>query len=325
MSEPGQAPEAAEQTERDPAQEIKPADADTGSWVDHTPERVRPFLRLMRMDRPIGSWLLFWPCAFGLILGAVADGRMIPDPIHVLLMGIGAVVMRGAGCTYNDIVDRDIDAQVARTRGRPIPSGAVSVKAAWILAIGLSLLGFVILVSFNVLTIILGISSLVLVAIYPFMKRITWWPQAWLGLTFNWGAILGFTAETGELAAPALILYAGCFFWTLGYDTIYAHQDKEDDALIGVGSTARRLNLLTKPWLYAFYSATFSLILISGLLVGLGIAYVIALLVAGIHMIWQLHALDIDRPLLCLKLFRSTRDTGAFITAAMLLGAVAMV
>ena len=325
MSEPGQAPGDAEQTERDPAREIKPADAVTGSWVDHAPEALRPFLRLMRMDRPIGSWLLFWPCAFGLILGAVADGRIYPDPVHVLLMGIGAVVMRGAGCTYNDIVDRDIDAQVARTRGRPIPSGAVSVKAAWILAIALSLVGFVILVSFNVLTIILGISSLLLVAVYPFMKRITWWPQAWLGLTFNWGAILGFTAETGELAAPALVLYAGCFFWTLGYDTIYAHQDKEDDALIGVGSTARRLNLFTMPWLYAFYSATFSLILISGLLAGLGIAFVIALLVAGIHIIWLLRALDIDRPLLCLKLFRSSRDTGALITAAMLLGAVAMV
>jgi len=324
MSEPRQAPTGTKQSERDPVSEIKPSDAVTGNWVDHAPKPLRPFLRLMRMDRPIGSWLLFWPCAFGLILGAFADGRMF-DPVHVLLMGIGAVVMRGAGCTYNDIVDRDIDAQVARTRGRPIPSGAVSVRAAWILAIALSLVGFLILISFNFLTIVLGISSLALVAIYPFMKRITWWPQVWLGLTFNWGAILGFTAETGELAAPALILYAGCFFWTLGYDTIYAHQDKEDDALIGVGSSARRLNLLTKPWLYVFYSATFFLILISGLLVGLGIVFAIGLLVAGFHMVWQLHALDIDRPLLCLKLFRSTRDTGALISAAMLLGALAMV
>jgi 4-hydroxybenzoate polyprenyltransferase len=279
----------------------------------------------MRMDRPIGSWLLFWPCVFGLMLGAVAAGRIFPDPLHVLLMGIGAVVMRGAGCSYNDIVDRDIDAQVARTRDRPIPSGAVSVKAAWALAIALSLIGFLILVTFNFLTIVLGISSLLLVAIYPFMKRITWWPQAWLGLTFNWGAILGFTAESGNLAAPALVLYAGCFFWTLGYDTIYAHQDREDDALIGVGSTARRLNLLTKPWLYGFFSATFFLVLIAGLLAGLGIAFALALLVAGMHMIWQLHTLDIERPLLCLRLFRSTRDTGALIAAAMFVGAVAMV
>lgn len=321
MSKPQQDPTGPAQSERDPQSEIKPSDSVTGSWVDRTPKPIRPFLRLMRMDRPIGSWLLFWPCAFGLILGAVADARMLPDPIHVLLMGIGAVVMRSAGCTYNDIIDRDIDAQVARTRGRPIPSGAVSVKAAWLLAVMLSLAGFVILVTFNVLTILLGISSLLLVAIYPFMKRITWWPQAWLGLTFNWGAILGFTAETGELTLPALVLYAGCFFWTLGYDTIYAHQDKEDDALIGVKSSARRLNLLTKPWLYGFFSATIFLILISGLLVGLGTEFSIALLVTGIHMFWQLHALDIGRPLLCLKLFRSTRYTGALITAAMLLGA----
>jgi 4-hydroxybenzoate polyprenyltransferase len=325
MSEPRQAPIETEQTERDPAREIKPVDAVTGSWVDRAPRRARPFLRLMRMDRPIGSWLLFWPCVFGIILGAVSDGRMFPDPVHILLMGIGSVVMRGAGCTYNDIIDRDIDAQVGRTRGRPIPSGAVSVRAAWILAIALSLIGFVVLVAFNVLTIVLGISSLALVAIYPFMKRITWWPQAWLGLTFNWGAILGFTAEAGELAPPAFILYAGCFFWTLGYDTIYAHQDKEYDAFIGIGSSARRLNILTKPWLYGFYSATFFLILASGLLVGLGIAFAITLLVTGIHMIWQLHALDIERPLICLRLFRSTRDTGALITMAMLLGAVATV
>lgn len=323
MSEPRQAPKTEARPEHDLTGEAKPADAISGSWVNHSPEGLRPFLRLMRMDRPIGSWLLFWPCAFGLIIGAAAEGRAFPDPMHVLLMGIGAVVMRGAGCTYNDIIDRDIDAQVARTRGRPIPSGAVSVAAAWVLAISLSLIGFAILVTFNFLTIILGISSLMLVAVYPFMKRITWWPQIWLGLTFNWGAILGFTAEAGELTLPALILYAGCFFWTLGYDTIYAHQDKEDDALIGVKSTARRLDLLTKPWLYGFYSATFFLILIAGLLTGLGFVFAIALLVAGLHMIWQLRALDIERPLLCLKLFRSTRNTGALIASAMLLGAVA--
>ncbi len=325
MSEPRQARKAATRTERDTVGETKPADGIPGIWVDQSPKGLRPYLRLMRMDRPIGSWLLFWPCAFGLIIGAATEGRMFPDPAHIFLMGIGSVVMRGAGCTYNDIIDRDIDAQVARTRGRPIPSGAVSVAAAWVLVVTLSLMGFVILMTFNLLTIILGISSLLLVAIYPFMKRITWWPQIWLGLTFNWGAILGFTAETGELTLPVLVLYAGCFFWTLGYDTIYAHQDKEDDALIGVKSTARRLNLLTKPWLYGFFSATFFLILIAGLLAGLGIVFAIALLAAGVHMIWQLHTLDTERPLLCLKLFRSTRDTGALIASAMLLGAVATV
>ncbi len=322
MSEPRQAPNVGTGAERARGGETKPADALSGSWVDQTPMSLRPFLRLMRMDRPIGSWLLFWPCAFGLIIGAASDGRNFPDPTHVILMAIGAVIMRGAGCTYNDIIDRDIDAQVARTRGRPIPSGAVSVAAAWVLAVTLSLVGFAILVTFNLLTIILGISSLLLVAIYPFMKRITWWPQIWLGLTFNWGALLGFTAEAGELGLPALVLYAGCFFWTLGYDTIYAHQDKEDDALIGVKSTARRLDLLTKPWLYGFYSATFFLILIAGFLAGLGFVFAIALLVAGVHMVWQLRTLDIERPLLCLKLFRSTRNTGALIALAMLLGTV---
>jgi 4-hydroxybenzoate polyprenyltransferase len=323
MSDPRQAQDIASRAEDGSPGPAKPADAISGSWVDRAPNGMRPFLRLMRMDRPIGSWLLFWPCAFGLILGAAAEGRIFPDPVHVILMGLGSVVMRGAGCTYNDIIDRHIDAQVARTRGRPIPSGAVSVTAAWILAIALSLIGFAILVTFNFLTIVLGISSLALVAIYPFMKRITWWPQVWLGLTFNWGAILGFTAETGTFTIPALALYAGCFFWTLGYDTIYAHQDREDDALIGVKSTARRLDLLTKPWLYGFYLATFFLILIAGILAGLGIAFAIALLIAGAHMLWQLRSLDIDRPLLCLKLFRSTRDTGFLIALAMLLGAAA--
>lgn len=323
MSDPRQAQEAATRAEHSLASQMKPADAVLGSWVDRAPAGLRPYLRLMRMDRPIGSWLLFWPCAFGLILGAATEGRMFPDPWYVTLMGIGAVIMRGAGCTYNDIIDRDIDAKVERTRGRPIPSGAVSVNAAWALAIGLSLVGFVILVTFNTLTIALGISSLALVAIYPFMKRITWWPQIWLGLTFNWGAILGFTAETGEFALPGLALYAGCVFWTLGYDTIYAHQDREDDALIGVKSTARRLDLLTKPWLYGFFAATFLLILFAGLSAGLGIVFALALLVAGLHMIWQLRSLDIDRPLLCLKLFRSTRDTGFLIASAMLLGALA--
>jgi 4-hydroxybenzoate polyprenyltransferase len=301
--------------------EAKPADAVAGTWVERAPGILRPYLRLMRMDRPIGSWLLFWPCVFGLVLGAATDGRMFPDPLHVLLMGIGSVIMRGAGCTYNDIIDRDIDAHVARTKNRPIPSGAVSVKAAWVLALGLSLAGFLILITFNRLTIILGISSLLLVAIYPFMKRITWWPQAWLGFTFNWGAVVGFTAEADRVEWPMLALYAGCFFWTLGYDTIYAHQDREDDALIGVGSTARRLHLLTKPWLYGFFAATFLLILIAGLGVGLGSVFALAMLLPGAHMVWQMRLLDVDQPLLCLKLFRSTRDTGALIALAMLAGA----
>ena len=301
----------------------RPADAVAGSWVDRAPAPLIPYLRLMRFDRPIGFWLLFWPCVFGLLLGAAWDGRVFPEPVSLLLMGLGSIVMRGAGCTYNDIIDRDVDAQVARTRGRPIPSGAVGVLSAWIFALALSFIGLAILLAFNRPTIILGVGSLLLVAAYPFMKRLTWWPQAWLGLTFNWGALLGFTAETGTFALPPLMLYAGCFFWTLGYDTIYAHQDKEDDALIGIKSSARRVDVRTKPWLAGFYSAAFVLILTSGLLAGLGIVFALAFLVVGAHLIWQLQTLDIRRPLLCLRLFRANRDTGALIAAALLLGAVA--
>jgi 4-hydroxybenzoate polyprenyltransferase len=303
--------------------EARPADAVAESWVEQMPAAIRPYLRLMRLDRPIGIWLLYWPCVAGLALGAVSDNRMFPNLLYVVLMGIGAIVMRGAGCTVNDIVDRHYDAQVARTRDRPIPSGAVSVKQAAAFAAGLSLIGLVVLLSFNRLTIILGISSLLLVLVYPFMKRITWWPQAWLGLTFNWGALMGYAAETGTLRLSALLLYAGLFFWTLGYDTIYAHQDKEDDALIGVKSSARRLGARTKPWLVLFYALSLLLLLAAGLLEGLRIVFALGIAVAGAHMAWQLRALDIDRPLLCLKLFKANRETGALIAAAIIIGAVA--
>ena len=318
MSKPSQAPKGSRR-----APELRPGDAAPLSWVDRAPAAIRPYLRLIRLDRPIGIWLLFWPCVFGLALGAVADGRSFPDIVSVLLMGLGSILMRGAGCTYNDIVDREFDAQVARTRGRPIPSGAVSVKQASVFALALCLVSFAVLLTFNRLTIVLGVSSLVLVAAYPFMKRITWWPQAWLGLTFNWGALLGYTAETGRLDPAAYVLYAALFLWTLGYDTIYAHQDKEDDALIGVKSSARKLGEHTKPFLYGFYILSFLLLLIAGWLAGLRIVFAISMIVAGGHMAWQLLALDINRPLLCLKLFKANRDTGALIAAAILLGAVA--
>jgi 4-hydroxybenzoate polyprenyltransferase len=277
----------------------------------------------MRLDRPIGAWLLFWPGVFGLVLGAKDQGFTFPTVWHVVAFGLGALVMRGAGCTYNDIVDRDIDARVARTRGRPIPSGAVSVKAAAAFTILLALIGLCVLLTLNGLAIALGVASLLLVAAYPFMKRITWWPQAWLGLTFNWGVLLGFAAESGRLGLAALLLYAGCFFWTLGYDTIYAHQDKEDDALAGVKSSALKLGSHTKPWIGVFYLLFFALVLAAGVTGGLGMVFVVAMLVPGAHLLWQVHALDIDRPLLCLKLFRANRETGALIAAAMVLGAVA--
>jgi 4-hydroxybenzoate polyprenyltransferase len=301
----------------------RPGDAVPSGWVEEMPPGLQPYLRLMRLDRPIGIWLLYWPCVFGLILGAAAEGRMLPRLPFLLLMGIGAIVMRGAGCTFNDIVDRDFDAKVARTRDRPIPSGAVSVKQAVLFALGLSLLGLLILLAFNRITILIGASSLLLVVVYPFMKRITWWPQAWLGLTFNWGALVGYAAESAQLDPAALLLYAGCFFWTLGYDTIYAHQDKEDDALIGVKSSALRLGRQTRPFLYIFYVLACLFIMAAGLLAGLGTAFAIGLCGAGAHLVWQVRTLDIDRPLRCLRLFRANRDTGALIAAAMLVGAVA--
>jgi 4-hydroxybenzoate polyprenyltransferase len=301
----------------------RPADSARASWVDAAPQATQPYLRLMRLDRPIGAWLLYWPCVFGLALGTATTGGKFPDPAYVVATGIGAVVMRGSGCTYNDIVDRDFDARVARTRGRPIPSGAVSVKQAWVFAIAQALAGFLILLAFNPFAILLGISSLFLIACYPFMKRITWWPQAWLGLTFNWGVPFGFAAATGTLSAPAGLFYAGCFCWTLGYDTIYAHQDKEDDILIGVKSSAIRLGARTLTWMYGFYLAAFMLMLAGGFASGLGIAFGLAMLAPGAHLIWQLRTLDIDRPLLCLKLFKANRDTGALIAAALVLGLMA--
>jgi 4-hydroxybenzoate polyprenyltransferase len=302
--------------------DLKPADAVALTWVDNAPGAVRPYLRLMRLDRPIGTWLLFWPCVFGLVLGAIASERQFAgwhDLFMLVLFGTGSVLMRGAGCTYNDIVDRDIDASVARTRGRPIPSGAVSVREAWLFLGGQCLVGLLILLQFNRLAFALGAASLLLVAAYPFMKRITWWPQAWLGLTFNWGALLGFAAQTGTLDAADAMLYAGLFFWTLGYDTIYALQDKEDDALIGVKSTALLFGARAKDWILGFYAVAFALILAAGFAEHAGWPFAFLMFAAGGHLLWQVQTLAIDDPEKCLKLFRANRDTGALIALAFLL------
>ena len=299
----------------------KPADAVAAALVDRAPGPVQPYLRLMRLDRPIGTWLLFWPCVFGLALGAAADSRPFGDGYDIwliVLFAVGSIVMRGAGCTYNDIVDRDIDAQVARTRGRPIPSGAVSVTRAALFAIAQCLIGLAILLQLNWFSVCLGAASLLLVGVYPFMKRITWWPQAWLGLTFNWGALLGFAAQTGSLDWGDAMLYAGLFFWTLGYDTIYAHQDKEDDALIGVKSTARLLGARSRDWILGFYAVAFTLILAAGFAEHEGWSYVFLMLIAGAQMLWQVRRLDIDDSAKCLKLFRSNRETGALIALALI-------
>jgi len=302
--------------------DLKPADAIIGTWVDNVPSSYQPFLRLARLDRPIGTWLLFWPCVFGLVLGAIGSERPFSswhDLYLLVLFGIGAVAMRGAGCTYNDIVDRDIDASVARTRGRPIPSGAVRVRTAWLFLGAQLAVGLAVLVQLNLFAIEIGAASLLLVAAYPFMKRITWWPQAWLGLTFNWGALLGFAAQTGAIDWADAMLYAGLFFWTLGYDTIYALQDVEDDALIGVKSTARLFGARARDWVLGFYGVAFALILAAGYAEHAGWPFTFVMLAAGAHLLWQVHTLQIDNAENALRMFRANRDTGAIIAAAFLL------
>jgi 4-hydroxybenzoate polyprenyltransferase len=300
----------------------QPADAVAQHWVEHLPARLKPYARLMRLDRPIGIWLLYWPCVFGLALGAAAQDRIFSDWrdfYYVLLFAAGAIVMRGAGCTFNDIVDRRYDASVARTRGRPIPSGAVSVAAALVFLALQCLAGLVILLQLNRFAIGLGAASLLLVAAYPFMKRITWWPQAWLGLTFNWGALLGFAAQTGRLDWPAILLYAGLLFWTLGYDTIYALQDREDDALIGVKSTARLFGARAPVWIARFYTISFALVLASGYAAHAGWPFTPLLLLAGAHFLWQVKRLDVGDSANALMLFRANREAGALIAAAFLI------
>jgi len=297
------------------------SDARAGNWVDRfAPAFARPYLRLSRADRPIGTWLLLWPCLWGLVLAAANQGAHVPDLKLIALFAIGAIMMRGAGCTYNDIVDRDIDAKVARTASRPLPSGQVSIERAlaWL---GFQLLaGLLVLMAFNATTIRLGLTSLFLIVVYPFLKRITYWPQVWLGLTFNWGALLGWTAVTGALAAPALWLYVAGIFWTIGYDTIYAHQDKEDDALVGVKSTAIRFADRTKFWLRVLYAMAWLAMLGAIVSAGVGFLAYIGLLFVGIHFLWQIRWLDIDQPQICLMIFKSNRDVGLIFFGGLLLG-----
>ncbi len=299
--------------------ELRPEDSLRHHWVDAMPARWRPYLRLARLDRPIGAWLLLWPCWWGLALEALAQDRAGPSLWHMALFFIGAFAMRAAGCTYNDIVDRAIDAQVERTRARPIASGQVSVQNAWLLIIGLCLLSLLVLLSFNRFTIWLGLGSMLVVAIYPFAKRFTNWPQIVLGLAFNWGALLGWTAGAGGLALAPLLLYGAGIAWTLGYDTIYAHQDKEDDALIGVGSTALVLGAQTKAWLHGFYLTLMALLVTAAGLAGAGPLGLILVLAAGAHLAWQLRMLNIDDRGLCLRLFRANHGFGALVFAALLL------
>ena len=298
--------------------EVEIADAVTGNWVDTiAPERARPFLRLSRADRPIGTWLLLLPCWWGLLLAMLQTQRASLFDLWIAIgCAFGAFLMRGAGCTWNDITDRDIDGSVERTANRPIPSGQVGVRKALVWMALQSLLALLILLTFNTAAILLGIAALLPVAIYPFAKRFTWWPQVFLGLAFNWGALLAWTAHTGSLGWPAVVLYGAGIAWTLFYDTIYAHQDTEDDALIGVKSTARLFGDATPMWLRYFMVATVSVLGLAVILAGIN-AGVLALVVAlggpwamGWQLAWQQRSFDPDDNGKLLQLFRSNREAG---------------
>ncbi|MEK9660516.1 MAG: 4-hydroxybenzoate octaprenyltransferase [Alphaproteobacteria bacterium] len=311
--------------EPDPSESTSPhnaSDIARGNWVDRLfPPFPRPFVRLARFDRPIGTWLLLLPGWWAVALGAQPGAW--PDLWLIVLFGIGAVLMRAAGCVINDLFDRDFDARVARTADRPIASGAIPVPRALVFMAVLMGISFAILLQFNLVTVIVGAASLALIVPYPLMKRITWWPQAWLGLTFNWGALLGWAAARGDLDTPCLVLYAAGFFWTLGYDTIYAHQDKEDDSLVGIKSTARLFGDRSRPWVAAFLIVFVALLAATGWLAGLGWPYYAGLAAGAAHLAWQVATIDFDDPRDCLAKFRSNRDFGLIVLAAIVAGRLA--
>ena len=290
------------------------ADRQTG-WVDRLPGRWHDFATLARWDRPIGTWLLLLPCWWG---QALAGGRT--DPWLMLLFAVGAVAMRGAGCTINDLADRDFDRQVARTRNRPLAAGRIGVREAVLFVAAQSLVGLCVLAALNRTAALVAIASVPLVMLYPFMKRITYWPQAFLGITFNWGALVGYAAATGTLDAAAGALYAAGFFWTLGYDTIYAHQDKEDDALIGVRSTALLLGDSTPAWLLGFYGTAMALLATAGILAGKGALFFLALPAIAWLLLRQVRGLRLGDAADCLQRFRANRDVGLAVLLALLVG-----
>jgi len=298
------------------------ADA-TGNWVDTlAPGFVRPYLRLARLDRPIGSWLLLMPCWWSLGIAGMRQGEL-PSLWYIVLFFIGAFAMRGAGCTWNDLVDRDLDGRVERTRSRPIPSGQVTPMQAAIFMAVQALVGLAVLLQFNLFTIFCGFASLGVVAIYPFMKRITYWPQIVLGLAFSWGALMGWPAVFARMDWPAIVLYAGSICWVIAYDTIYAHQDREDDLMIGIKSTALLFRERTKPMLSVFYAVAVILIGAAGLMADGGGVFLLGLTLFAAHLAWQVWRVDIDDPVLCLALFKSNRDAGLLLFGAMLIDAAA--
>jgi 4-hydroxybenzoate polyprenyltransferase len=298
------------------------ADA-TGNWVDtRAPSWSRPYLRLCRLDRPIGSWLLLMPCWWSAALAAGVRGEVGRLPLVIILFFVGAFAMRGAGCTWNDIADRDLDALVERTRSRPIPAGQVSVAQALGFLVVQALIGLAVLLQFNRVAVVTGIASLIIVAIYPFMKRITWWPQIVLGLAFSWGALMGFAVTLGRIDATALMLYAGSIAWVIGYDTIYAHQDVEDDALIGIKSTARLFGARTRPALAVFYALAVVLIGAALELAGAGLPAWLGLAAFAAHLVWQIRRFRIGDPALSLRIFKSNRDAGLLLFAGLLVDAM---
>ena len=295
----------------------------TGNWVDgFAPAWTRPYLRLARLDRPIGSWLLLMPCWWSVGLAAIHAHSQV-NLWHLVLFFVGAFAMRGAGCTWNDIVDRDLDTRVERTRSRPIPAGQVTVAAAAGFLLLQALVGLVVLLQFNWFTVYVGFLSLAVVAVYPFMKRITYWPQIVLGLAFSWGALMGWPATFGRLDLPAFLLYAGAISWVIGYDTIYAHQDREDDALIGIKSTALLFGERTKSMLALFYALAVALIALAGWRAGGGVVFALGLGAFAAHLAWQVMRLDIHDPVLCLVVFKSNRDAGLILFAGLVLDAAA--
>jgi 4-hydroxybenzoate polyprenyltransferase len=290
------------------------ADRESG-FVDRLPAWLRDYGVLARWDRPIGTWLLLLPCWWG-----VALGPTWPDVLLLGLFGIGAIAMRGAGCTVNDLVDRKFDRQVERTRNRPLASGRLSVRQAVLFVVVQSMVGLGVVLCLNRPAALIAVASLPLIVVYPFMKRVTWWPQAFLGITFNWGALVGYAAVTGGLGLPALLLYAAGFCWTLGYDTLYAHQDKADDLLIGVRSTALRLGEATPQWLWGFYGAMLGLLALAGYAAGKAPFFYFGLVAAAVLLARQIEDLDLDDPADCLARFRANRTVGLVVFAALVAG-----
>jgi 4-hydroxybenzoate polyprenyltransferase len=292
-------------------------DIRAGGWVARLPEGWRPYALLMRLDRPIGSWLLVLPGFWAFAMVAPSWGRGL---WLTFLFGLGAVLMRGAGCVVNDLWDRDLDRQVERTAGRPLAAGTVRPRQALAFLIGLLLVSFIILIQLPWVAILLGVLSLLPIALYPLAKRVTDYPQAMLGLVFSWAAPTGYAAATGGLDAAAFLLWAAGFFWILGYDTIYAHQDREDDALVGIRSTALRFGERTRPFLAVCYAVTLALLVAAGLAAGLSWWFAAALLLPAALLARQVFALDIHDPALCLRLFKANRDVGLAIALAFLIG-----